>query len=124
MSVRVLLGSLPHMLLEPDKVKASTDSEVPQSFLLLSTIILPAVLADGHQHHHEPISLLGDTKISFLTDRRPSERVVGSSRVERRRQLRKKGLQQQQKPRSSRLENTLTPPLQVKFSPELILSRW
>ena len=116
-------------------VRASTKSEVPQSFFLLS-IVLPAILADGHDHHHEhePISLL-DTKISFLADRRP-ERLVGG----RRRQLRKKGLAggasqagagrlaggASQQPRRGRLEYTLTPPVQVEFSPAALeqRSRW
>ena len=59
-----------------------------------------------------------DTKISFLADRRP-ERVVGGGRLERRRQLRKKGgLGGGAQPRRGRVElvaNTLTPPLQVKL---------
>ena len=117
-------------------VRASTNSEVPQTLFLLS-IVLPAVLADGHDHHHhehEPISLL-DTKISFLADRQP-ERLVGG----RRRQLRKKGLAggasqaragrlatgASQQPRRGRLEYTLTPPVQVEFSPAALeqRSRW
>ena len=117
-----MVSPLPYLL---TWVRASVYSQVPQSFFLLS-IVLPAILADGHEHHeHEPISLL-DTKISFLADRRP-ERLVGG----RRRQLRKKGLAggasqaragrlatgASQQPRRGRLEYTLTPPVQVEFSP-------
>ena len=101
-------------------VRVSANSELPHQTFFLLSVVLPAILADGHEHEHhdhEPISLL-DTKISFLADRRP-ERVPL-----RMRQVRRKGAPQLRRGRVE-VANTLTPPFQVTI---LLLScfraRW
>ena len=92
------------------------DCELPHQTFFLLSIVLPAILADGHEHEHEhePISLV-DTKISFLADRRP-ERVGGRLETLRRRQLRRKGAPQLRRGRVE-VANTLTPPFQVTILP-------
>ena len=95
-------------------VRVSAKSELPHQTFFLLSILLPAILADGHEHEHhdhEPISLLDNTKISFVADRRREREPL------RMRQVRRKGAQAQLRRGRVEVANTLTPPFQVTIRP-------